>query len=210
MMIDQPRLVTDAILDVVAAVRATTVHWLEAIYNRRRRHSAIDMLSPVDYDALLGSPRIGLTQVSTRAEQDQRYTKSKRVRRHHMWRRRGPDRAGAAGRSAPAVTSPSSDQRRWRGILRRAPVICPEDALVDVMAEDCSTGGGAATTGTSCESDTNRNATILALAPSLCCETSCPETRCPIETSGLSSMPQTICRSVITSVPAFDLVPSGQ
>jgi hypothetical protein len=26
------------------------VHWLEAIYNRRRRHSAIDMLSPVDYE----------------------------------------------------------------------------------------------------------------------------------------------------------------
>jgi transposase InsO family protein len=26
------------------------VHWLEAIYNRRRRHSAIDMLSPLDYE----------------------------------------------------------------------------------------------------------------------------------------------------------------
>jgi transposase InsO family protein len=25
------------------------VHWLEAIYNRQRRHSGIDMLSPVDY-----------------------------------------------------------------------------------------------------------------------------------------------------------------
>jgi putative transposase len=30
--------------------RTATVHWLEAIYNRRRRHSAIDMLSPVDYE----------------------------------------------------------------------------------------------------------------------------------------------------------------
>jgi hypothetical protein len=28
--------------------RTATVHCLEAIYNRRRRHSAIDMLSPVD------------------------------------------------------------------------------------------------------------------------------------------------------------------
>jgi hypothetical protein len=26
------------------------VHWLEAVYNRRRRHSAIDMLTPVDYE----------------------------------------------------------------------------------------------------------------------------------------------------------------
>jgi putative transposase len=33
-----------------ARVRTATVHWLEAIYNRRRRHSAIDMLSPVDYE----------------------------------------------------------------------------------------------------------------------------------------------------------------
>ena len=33
-----------------AAFRAATVHWLEAIYNRRRRHSALDMLSPVDYE----------------------------------------------------------------------------------------------------------------------------------------------------------------
>ena len=30
--------------------RTATVHCLEAIYNRRRRHSAIDMLSPVDYE----------------------------------------------------------------------------------------------------------------------------------------------------------------
>jgi len=34
-----------------ARARNATVHWLEAIYNRRRRHSAIDMLSPVDYEA---------------------------------------------------------------------------------------------------------------------------------------------------------------
>jgi transposase InsO family protein len=27
-----------------------TVHWLEAVYNRQRRHSAIDMLSPVEYE----------------------------------------------------------------------------------------------------------------------------------------------------------------
>jgi transposase InsO family protein len=33
-----------------ARVRAATVHWLEAIYNRRRRRSAIDMLSPVAYE----------------------------------------------------------------------------------------------------------------------------------------------------------------
>jgi transposase InsO family protein len=33
-----------------ARARMATVHWLEAIYNRRRRHSAIDMLSPVDYE----------------------------------------------------------------------------------------------------------------------------------------------------------------
>ena len=26
-----------------------TVHWLEAVYNRQRRHSAIDMLRAVDY-----------------------------------------------------------------------------------------------------------------------------------------------------------------
>jgi transposase InsO family protein len=34
-----------------ARARAATVHWLEAVYNRQRRHSAIDMLSPVDYEA---------------------------------------------------------------------------------------------------------------------------------------------------------------
>jgi len=33
-----------------ARVRTVTVHWLEAVYNRQRRHSAIDMLSPVDYE----------------------------------------------------------------------------------------------------------------------------------------------------------------
>jgi transposase InsO family protein len=33
-----------------ARARMATVHWLEAIYNRQRRHSAIDMLSPVDYE----------------------------------------------------------------------------------------------------------------------------------------------------------------
>jgi len=26
------------------------VHWLEAVYNRQRRHSAIDMRSPVEYE----------------------------------------------------------------------------------------------------------------------------------------------------------------
>jgi putative transposase len=33
-----------------ARARTATVHWLEAVYNRRRRHSAIDMLSPIDYE----------------------------------------------------------------------------------------------------------------------------------------------------------------
>jgi len=33
-----------------ARARTATVHWLEAVYNRQRRHSAIDMLSPVDYE----------------------------------------------------------------------------------------------------------------------------------------------------------------
>jgi transposase InsO family protein len=33
-----------------ARTRTTTVHWIEAVYNRQRRHSAIDMLSPVDYE----------------------------------------------------------------------------------------------------------------------------------------------------------------
>jgi transposase InsO family protein len=33
-----------------ARARTATVHWLEAIYNRRRRHSAIDLLSPVEYE----------------------------------------------------------------------------------------------------------------------------------------------------------------
>jgi transposase InsO family protein len=31
-----------------ARVRTAAVHWLEAMYNRRRRHSAIVLLSPVD------------------------------------------------------------------------------------------------------------------------------------------------------------------
>jgi putative transposase len=33
-----------------ARARSATVQWLEAVYNRQRRHSAIDMLSPVDYE----------------------------------------------------------------------------------------------------------------------------------------------------------------
>jgi putative transposase len=33
-----------------ARARTATVRWIEAIYNRQRRHSAIDMLSPVDYE----------------------------------------------------------------------------------------------------------------------------------------------------------------
>ena len=37
--------------------RTATVHWIEAVYNRRRRHSAIDMLSPVDYEDLFWNRR---------------------------------------------------------------------------------------------------------------------------------------------------------
>ena len=33
-----------------ARTRTATVHWIEAVYNRKRRHSAIDMMSPVDYE----------------------------------------------------------------------------------------------------------------------------------------------------------------
>jgi transposase InsO family protein len=33
-----------------ARARTATVHWLEAAYNRQRRHSAIDMHSPVAYE----------------------------------------------------------------------------------------------------------------------------------------------------------------
>lgn len=33
-----------------AYARRATVHWLELIYNRKRRHSAIDMLSPMCYE----------------------------------------------------------------------------------------------------------------------------------------------------------------
>jgi len=33
-----------------ARTRMATVHWIEAVYNRQRRHSAIDMRSPVDYE----------------------------------------------------------------------------------------------------------------------------------------------------------------
>jgi transposase InsO family protein len=33
-----------------ARTRTETVHWIEAVYNRQRRHSAIDMMSPVDYE----------------------------------------------------------------------------------------------------------------------------------------------------------------
>ena len=33
-----------------ARARTATVHWLEAVYNRQRRHSAIDMQSPVEYE----------------------------------------------------------------------------------------------------------------------------------------------------------------
>jgi transposase InsO family protein len=33
-----------------ARTRTATVHWIEAVYNRQRRHSSIDMLSPVDYE----------------------------------------------------------------------------------------------------------------------------------------------------------------
>ena len=33
-----------------ARTRTATVHWIEAVHNRQRRHSAIDMMSPVDYE----------------------------------------------------------------------------------------------------------------------------------------------------------------
>lgn len=33
-----------------ARTRTETVHWIEAVYNRQRRHSSIDMISPVDYE----------------------------------------------------------------------------------------------------------------------------------------------------------------
>jgi transposase InsO family protein len=33
-----------------ARTRTATIHWLEAVYNRQRRHSAIDMMSPVAYE----------------------------------------------------------------------------------------------------------------------------------------------------------------
>ncbi len=33
-----------------ARARTATMHWLEAVYNRQRRHSAIDMQSPVEYE----------------------------------------------------------------------------------------------------------------------------------------------------------------
>jgi len=33
-----------------ARAPTATVHWLEAIYTWQRRHSAIDLLSPVDYE----------------------------------------------------------------------------------------------------------------------------------------------------------------
>jgi antitoxin component of MazEF toxin-antitoxin module len=48
---EQPlELIDPAIWPTRARARTATVHWLEAIYNRRRRHSAIDVLSPVDYE----------------------------------------------------------------------------------------------------------------------------------------------------------------
>jgi transposase InsO family protein len=40
-----------------ARTRTATVHWIEAVYNRQRRHSAIDMLSPVDYEEKLWNRR---------------------------------------------------------------------------------------------------------------------------------------------------------
>lgn len=33
-----------------AGARAAIVHWIEAVYNRRRRHSSIDMLAPITYE----------------------------------------------------------------------------------------------------------------------------------------------------------------
>jgi len=38
--------------------RTATVHWIEAVYNRQRRHSAIDMLSPVDYEDCYWNRRV--------------------------------------------------------------------------------------------------------------------------------------------------------
>jgi transposase InsO family protein len=40
-----------------ARTRTATVHWLEVVYNRQRRHSAIDMLSPVAYEEKFWSRR---------------------------------------------------------------------------------------------------------------------------------------------------------
>src|SRR5215510_15082224 len=53
---------------------------------------------------------------------------------------------------------------------------------------NCSTGDGPPRRGPPVRATptvAENNATILALAPSLCCGTSCLETRCSIETSGL-------------------------
>jgi len=41
-----------------ARARTATVHWIEAVYNRQRRHSAIDMLSPVDYEDCYWNRRV--------------------------------------------------------------------------------------------------------------------------------------------------------
>jgi putative transposase len=43
-------LITCASWPTRAWARTATVRWIEAVYNRKRRHSAIDMLSPVDYE----------------------------------------------------------------------------------------------------------------------------------------------------------------
>ena len=39
-----------------ARARTATVHWLEAVYNRLRRHTAIDMPSPVNYEERYWEP----------------------------------------------------------------------------------------------------------------------------------------------------------
>lgn len=36
------------------AARQAVAYWIEAVYNRRRRHSALGMVSPVDFENQIG------------------------------------------------------------------------------------------------------------------------------------------------------------
>ncbi|MBK4147267.1 transposase [Corynebacterium macginleyi] len=38
-----------------AAARQAVAYWIEVVYNRRRRHSSIGMVSPVDFEAQLAN-----------------------------------------------------------------------------------------------------------------------------------------------------------